>query len=217
MVRNHRVVAITNNKGGVGKTFLALHIAYGLKNFHNRRVVVVDTDIEQADAVKWATQYKVKSPEVGKVYKGAIDIPVIWKQGKEAVVREDFDGVVVVDGRPNIVISGEGYLYSDVCIFPVEGKLSMENLKGLVDLIAQVRDVKYKIVVVNKYDSRTRFSKLQFDMARILGMELFPIGITESVRVKEAEQEGITVWNMKKRGRIMDCLKSLIDYINDKL
>lgn len=46
------VVAIVNNKGGVGKTTLAVNLATALARFHTRRVLLVDLD-SQASASRW--------------------------------------------------------------------------------------------------------------------------------------------------------------------
>ena len=48
------IVAFLNQKGGVGKTTLALHLA-GAWSARGRRVLVVDAD-PQASALDWADQ-----------------------------------------------------------------------------------------------------------------------------------------------------------------
>ncbi len=39
-----QVISFMNMKGGVGKTTLAVNIAYGLAYFHRKKVLVVDSD-----------------------------------------------------------------------------------------------------------------------------------------------------------------------------
>jgi chromosome partitioning protein len=39
-----QVISFMNMKGGVGKTTLAVNIGYGLAWFHDKNVLIVDTD-----------------------------------------------------------------------------------------------------------------------------------------------------------------------------
>lgn len=42
--KNAPVIAVTNRKGGVGKTTMAVHLAAGLSGAHGKRVMLVDAD-----------------------------------------------------------------------------------------------------------------------------------------------------------------------------
>jgi chromosome partitioning protein len=39
-----QVISFMNMKGGVGKTTLAVNVAYGLAAFHKQKVLIVDAD-----------------------------------------------------------------------------------------------------------------------------------------------------------------------------
>jgi chromosome partitioning protein len=56
--RHLQVVAFMNMKGGVGKTTLAVNVAYGLAYFHKKRVLIVDVDPQFN-----ATQYLMETDE----------------------------------------------------------------------------------------------------------------------------------------------------------
>ena len=37
-------IVIYNEKGGVGKTYLSIHVAYALAFFHKKKVLLIDLD-----------------------------------------------------------------------------------------------------------------------------------------------------------------------------
>ena len=41
------IIGFISEKGGVGKTTAVYHVAVGLKRFHQKRVLVVDTDYQR--------------------------------------------------------------------------------------------------------------------------------------------------------------------------
>ena len=47
-----KVITISQQKGGTGKTTLAVHLAMGFVKYHNYKVAVVDTD-PQGSLGKW--------------------------------------------------------------------------------------------------------------------------------------------------------------------
>ena len=47
-----KVITISQQKGGTGKTTLAVHLAMGFIKYHNFKVAVVDTD-PQGSLGKW--------------------------------------------------------------------------------------------------------------------------------------------------------------------
>ena len=52
-----KVIAISQQKGGTGKTTLAVHLAMGFIKYHNFKVAVIDTD-PQGSLGKW---YMIRS------------------------------------------------------------------------------------------------------------------------------------------------------------
>jgi chromosome partitioning protein len=191
-----KIVAVTNNKGGVGKTFLAVHMSIYFAN-KGKKVLLIDMDEEQADAIRWVTGYKVKEPEPWKIIQVKENLDVVWVEGKATRINTEKYDIIIVDGRPSVVVGGESTYKADLVIFPVDGRLSIENAKSLLEMVDEVRGIKKKIVVVNRQNTRANISKKQFDLAKLIGAELYPFPIRETVRVQEAEHRGVSLWQVK--------------------
>lgn len=109
------IVALLNQKGGVGKTTLALHLA-GAWSAQGRRVLVVDAD-PQGSALDWAEQRVRESlPRLFGVLGLARE--TLHKELPE--LGRDVDHVVV-DGPPRVAgIARSALLAADLIVIPAQ-------------------------------------------------------------------------------------------------
>jgi chromosome partitioning protein len=192
-----KTIAITNNKGGVGKTFIAVHLSWYM-NDRGKRVILIDTDIDQADAVRWVSGHKIKEPEVGKVMRIKEGLDVVWNIEPNTQIEFKKYDVAIIDGRPNLSIGAKAIYPAHMIIIPVEGRLSVEHAKELLAMLGELIKAKKRIVVVNKQYTNAKISKIQLDLARLIDADLYPFPIAESPRVREAENVGKPLWQVKK-------------------
>ena len=87
------IISVQNQKGGVGKTTLAIHISYVLSS-SNKRVLLIDAD-PQGSSRDWAAAREDEPPfsVVG------LDRPTIHRDLKS--LSEGYDHVVI-DGPPRV-------------------------------------------------------------------------------------------------------------------
>jgi chromosome partitioning protein len=86
-----RTIAFLSQKGGSGKTTLAVHIAVAASQ--NERVILIDTD-PQGSALAWATARKHKNPPVQRAIPSALaDIM--------AKARQDEVTLTIIDTPPH--------------------------------------------------------------------------------------------------------------------
>jgi len=81
MKKHVKVISLINMKGGVGKTTLAVNIAYALAYFYNKKILIIDVDPQFN-----ATQYLMKEADYIKhIKKGKLTILDIFKERPETV------------------------------------------------------------------------------------------------------------------------------------
>lgn len=109
------IVALLNQKGGVGKTTLALHLA-GAWSAQGQRVLVIDAD-PQGSALDWAEQ---------RVREGLPRLFGVLGLARETLHKElpdlgrDLDHVIV-DGPPRVAgIARSALLAADLVVIPAQ-------------------------------------------------------------------------------------------------
>ena len=148
------IVALLNQKGGVGKTTLALHIA-GAWARRGRRVLLVDAD-PQGSALDWSEQ---RAREGAPRLFGVVGLPRDTLHHEAAELARDVDHVVI-DGPPRVAsLLRSALLAADLALIPAQpspfdGWASAEMLK----LLAEARIFRPQLAarfVLNRCGART--------------------------------------------------------------
>jgi len=93
-----KVITICQQKGGTGKTTLAVHLALAFIKYHNFKVAIIDTD-PQGSLGKW---YMVRSEK--KILNESLNFKTasLWgAQYESKILKKDHD-VIIIDTPPKI-------------------------------------------------------------------------------------------------------------------
>lgn len=163
-----KVLSVLQQKGGVGKTTIAVHLATQIKELApHLKIALAD-----ADPQKSATTWLRKGAETGiAVYPVAGDVE--GANLKDELSSIDAD-LIIVDLPPAIAsVSMRATLYSDVVLIPVGASaLDLEAAKHAIDLCKEATELdptKKYLLVPNRIQMNTASGRELRDVLRQWG------------------------------------------------
>jgi len=158
------IIAVVAEKGGVGKTTLALDLAVTATH-KGHRAAVLDVD-QQATASNWTDRRSEEMPWV---------VPTPASRLTHAIKDAEAEGIdfIVIDTAPHSAADAtEAARRADVVVTPIEPHLfSMETMSKLADLLKIAGSPPY-FAVINKAPTHSREGEIA---ARDIEEKGFPV------------------------------------------
>ena len=204
-----KVIGFLNQKGGVGKTTLAVHVADGLAR-RKKRVLLVDAD-PQGAALDWAASRR------GEPLFPVAGLPRKSIRKELPALAEGYD-FVVIDGPPRVYdVAQAAVLASDLVLIPVQpSPYDVWAAKEIVDLIHEATGYKPKLksaFVINRKIANTALGR---DVTEALAEYPIPVlgaAISQRVAFAESAAQGLTVFEANQDKLASKEMKNLIDEI----
>lgn len=191
-------IAVANQKGGTGKTTLALNLATGLQR--RGSTLVLDAD-PQASISQWAAMSDEPGhlPAVQAVAQD--DVPARIAQGS----REHH--YVVIDCPPTLQTATVESVLNNVDVLLVPIQPSPVDLWASVDIATAVRSARRRntrlkaFVVLNQLDSRNALSRSMHEALAELEFPTLRAGLARRAAYRSAAMEGTSVYGLGHRGK----------------
>jgi chromosome partitioning protein len=173
------IIAVTNLKGGVGKTTIAINLAVALTQ-RKKSVCIIDTDKNQNSAVEWS-MCRSEDKETIQVF--SIEADQIKVKTLNDLEKK-FD-ILILDGTPQLSeLASRTIVVSDVVLIPISASLfdfrAFEKFLGLLEetdsnrVALGLKSVK-SYIVLNKINERANISS---EIVR--GLEKYDVPILKS-------------------------------------
>lgn len=208
------IIALTNQKGGVGKTTIAVHLAYWLSL--QGSVVLVDTDVQQSSS-NWLTDLKI--PFV--ITDDPEDLLDLFP---ELSLKYD---AVIVDGPAGLSEVTKSILYGcDLALIPCKPSgLDTHSSSKILRILSQAQKIRNNqpkaALLLNQAVKGTILLKESVELLSQTGIPLLSTIIYNRQIISDAPGQGITVWQesspaAKSASQDFESLfKESLDLIND--
>lgn len=239
------VIAVINQKGGVGKTTIAFHLVHAFAN-----VLAIDTD-PQANLTSRFTKTLPDSADITHLYERKECMPVHISDAVDLIgsdislsfresearseaahylsraIQRQWTGYeyVIVDAPPNLgLFFSSALIAADIIILPIQtDDFSPAGLDGLIGRIQDVKDVlnlKVRIagIIVNQARETTNYARLVIaDVRARYGGAVFATVIPESVKVAEAIATKQPVWTTAPDSKAALAYQSFIQELKERI
>lgn len=194
-------VAIISQKGGAGKTTLALHLAAAAQD-GGRVSLIVDTD-PQATASQWASWREDEPPEV-------IDSPPPRLAAKVEQAREQGAQFIVIDTPPHADSAARAAVETaDLILIPCRpSAFDLAAIQTTVKLVQLLRKPAFVVFTAGSPNAPRMYEEAG-ELVGSFGISACPVQLPDRAAYRHASAEGRTVMETEPNGKAADEIRQL--------
>lgn len=207
-----KIIAILNQKGGVGKTTLATNIASKL-HLDKERVLLIDSD-PQGSARDWHAAGNSEIPVVG------MDRPTLEKDIQK--ISNNFDWVII-DGAPQLTdMAISAIKCADVIIIPVQP--SPYDIWASSDIVEIIKERQHltdgkpqALFCISRKIASTSLSKEVVEALENYGLSVLKSSTSQRIIYAKSAAEGKSVFEALKGTEAAQEIAKIVDEIKELL
>lgn len=195
-----KIIAVVNQKGGVGKTTVAMNVAGCIANTTKSKVLVADAD-PQGSASQWSASASDDKPFPASVIGMSNSGAKTHREIKKFVSDYDF---IIVDCPPAVDTTSQQsiLLVSDIALIPtIPNPIDLwasEGMSTLIDAVSILNSSLQARLVLNQVD-RTRINKDVSEILQDFSIKPLKTSIRRRVFYRESSIYGTTVCELGRK------------------
>ena len=208
-----KVITISQQKGGTGKTTLAVHLAMAFIKYHDLKVAIIDTD-PQGSLGKWfmiRTEKKVSNENL--TFKTAS----LWGAQYESKTLKNDHDIVIIDTPPKIESDARPSIEAaDLVLIPMAASHVDFWATGAIVDIAKKANKKI-LAQINRSSQRSKLINKTKEFIKSLDLDSTETIIGNRQIYTSSMGEGKTAVEKQKKGNAVDEIKNLSEQILNQL
>ena len=204
-----KVITVAQQKGGTGKTTLAVHLALAFIKYHNLKVAIIDTD-PQGSLGKWfMIREEKKLSNDNLTFKTAS----LWgAQYESKALIKDHD-IVIIDTPPKIESDARPSIEAaDLVLIPVAASQVDFWATGAIVDIAKKANKKI-LIQINRSSQRSKLISKTNDFIKSLNLSSTKTIIGNRQIYAASMGEGKSVVEKQKKSKAVEEIKQLSEQI----
>jgi len=204
-----KVITISQQKGGSGKTTLAVHLALAFIKYHNLKVAIIDTD-PQGSLGKWfMIRSKNKVSNDNLTFKTAS----LWgAQYESTALKKDHD-IVIIDTPPKIESDARPSIESaDLVLIPMAASHVDFWATGAIVEIAKKANKKI-LIQINRSSQRSKLIIKTNEFIKSLSLSATKTIIGNRQIYASSMGEGKTAVEKQKKSNAIEEIRQLSDQV----
>ena len=204
-----KVITIAQQKGGTGKTTLAVHLALAFIKFHNLKVAIIDTD-PQGSLGKWymiRTEKKISNTNL--TFKTAS----LWGAQYESKILKQNHDIIIIDTPPKIESDARPSIEAaNLVLIPVAP--SHVDFWATESIIEIAKKAKRKILIqINRANHRSKLIKKTHEYINSIKVKATDTLIGHRQIFVVSMGEGKTVVEKQRKSKAIEEIRKISEQI----
>ena len=204
-----KVITIAQQKGGTGKTTLAVHLALAFIKYHNLKIVIIDTD-PQGSLGKW---YVVRSKKKLSNNNLTFKTASLWgAQYESKALKKDHD-IVIIDTPPKIESDARPSIEAaDLVLIPMTpSHVDFWATEAIIDIAKKAE--KKIFIQINRANERSKLVKKTHEYINTINVKSTNTLIGHRQIYASSMGEGKTAIEKQKKSNAVEEIKKLSEQI----
>jgi len=204
-----KVITICQQKGGTGKTTLAVHLALAFAKLHNLKIAIIDTD-PQGSLGKW---FVVRSEKKVSNENLTFKTASLWgAQYESKALKKDHD-IVIIDTPPKIESDARPSIEAaDLVLIPMTpSHVDFWATEAIIDIAKKAE--KKIFIQINRANERSKLVKKTYEYINSINVKSTNTLIGHRQIYASSMGEGKTAVEKQKKSNAVEEIKKLSEQI----